>query len=152
MWDERKSILLSKSVVFAVMVAIPVIGFLLPTLIQQFLCGGSACPLQSDYYKVAIIIPYGVLALPGLALMAFLYKLLQNIDRNRLFIEENVSLLRRISWLCFLIAGIALLTTGLWWAWSVLAVAAVLIGSLVRIIKNIFSTAMAIKEENDFTI
>jgi len=152
MWNERKSILLSKIVVIAVMVTIPVLGIFLPTLIQKFLCSGSACPIQSNYYTVSLIIPYGVMALPGLVLMAFLYKLLQNIDHNQVFIDENVSLLRRISWLCFLIAAIALLTTGLWWAWSVLAIAAVLIGLLVRIIKNIFSAAILIKEENDFTI
>ncbi|NLN97131.1 MAG: DUF2975 domain-containing protein [Eubacteriaceae bacterium] len=152
MWNERKSILLSKIVVIAIIVTIPVLGGFLPTLIQQLLCSGSACPIQSDYYTVAILIPYGVMALPGLVLMAFLYKLLQNIDNHQLFIEDNVSLLRRISWLCFLIAAVAILATGLWWAWSVLAIAAVLIGLLVRVIKNIFARAIIIKEENDYTI
>ena len=79
-------------------------------------------------------------------------KLLDNISEGRIFCQENIQHLRIVSWGCFF-GGIVLLLGGL--VEFVCFLGAGLIGFfglLMRVVKNILSEAIILKEENDFTI
>lgn len=88
----------------------------------------------------------------GLVILFLLYQLVQNIENNKTFTEKNITLLRRISWLCFLEAVILLVSGSYYYPWFFVAGLAAFVGLIVRIIKNVFCQALLIKEENDFTI
>lgn len=78
--------------------------------------------------------------------------MLQQYSQGIVFANANVAYLRLISWACFFSAVFLLVGACLW---PVLILAAGCIGFLglfVRVIKNMLTEAIGIKEENDFTI
>ena len=80
------------------------------------------------------------------------YLLFQMLWRAQQGVLEHVFLLRVISWFCFIIAVIY----GVFCFRYVLAIligaAAAFVGIILRVVKNVFEQAIAIKTENDFTI
>ena len=81
-----------------------------------------------------------------------LHKMLCNIQRGIVFAVENTAALRLTSWACFFAAVFLLVGACLW---PVLIFASGVIGFLglfARVIKNMLAEAIAIKEENDYTI
>ena len=99
-----------------------------------------------------ILILFGVLFVPLLLAFYGLHKMLSNIQQGIIFSAENTASLRLVSWACFF-AAVFLLAAAL--RWPILIVASGVIGFLglfVRVIKNMLSEAILLKEENDFTI
>ena len=81
-----------------------------------------------------------------------LRRLLCNLRRGDVFVEGNVRALRIVSWCC---AGVALacLVSVIWYLPFVLvAIAAGFMCLIVRIVKNVFQQAVAMKDELDLTI
>ena len=71
---------------------------------------------------------------------------------NEVFVENNVRQLRAISWCCFAVAFI-LLVSGFYYILFVIgAVAAGFFGLILRVVKNVIEQAVILKNENDFTI
>ena len=60
--------------------------------------------------------------------------------------------LRRCSWCCMAVAAICLVFTAALFYFLLVAAAAAFIGLILRVIKNVFQQALALKEENDYTI
>ena len=89
---------------------------------------------------------------PGLLCTAGLMKLLLNINKNEIFIRQNVMILRVLSWCCFLVAAEYILLGHEYMAMLLFAFAAFFFGLILRVIKNIFDKAIEIREENDYTI
>lgn len=86
------------------------------------------------------------------AALYLLHCLLNNIRREIVFDICNVKCLRYLSWCC-LAAGVIYLLSGFYFAlFWVLAVMAVFISLIIRVIKNVFAQAVQLKEENDYTI
>ena len=88
----------------------------------------------------------------GLVVLLTLGRLLHNLNRDRIFVTQNVTCLRIISWCCF---GISLLF--LWLAWFrslglLVAFAAAFFGLILRVLKNVFARAVTLQEEADYTI
>ena len=102
-------------------------------------------------YLPSMIIMYICDAL-GMWAIVELHILLHNITLNKIFVSQNTSYLRGISWACML-AGCAFAVMGLWRFLAVLpAFAAIMFGLIMRVLKNVFEEAVEIKSENDFTI
>ena len=81
-----------------------------------------------------------------------LHKLLSNINNDQVFIPENTSCLRRISWIC-MIMGVVLFIFSLWQTiFLFAAILVIMFGLIMRVLKNVFEKAVEIKSENDFTI
>lgn len=88
----------------------------------------------------------------GLTALLFLARLLHNLNRNRIFVAQNVTCLRLISWCCF---GVALVFLVLAWFRSLgllVAFAAAFFGLILRVLKNVFARAVTLQEEADYTI
>ena len=88
----------------------------------------------------------------GLEVLLTLGRLLHNLNRDRIFVTQNVTCLRIISWCCF---GISLVFLGLAWFRSLgllVAFAAAFFGLILRVLKNVFARAVTLQEEADYTI
>ena len=91
-------------------------------------------------------------AVPGFLLLFGLHRLLRNIRAGRVFVEENVKLLRGISWLCIAV-GLVTVVAGFYYSsFFLIAAVAAFCGLIVRVVKNVFEQAIEIKAENDYTI
>ncbi len=79
-------------------------------------------------------------------------KLLNNIIKCQPFINQNVKLLRIISYCCFAEALVFVYFAALKPFAIIVIIACAFMGLILRVIKNVFEHAVAIREENDFTI
>ena len=125
-WDDEKSITLTRCVVVAALI-------------------GSIAMTLGGPWVTAWFIAVGMLV--------SLYKFLRRIEKGEVFVPENVTALRRISWCC---AGAAVLCLAAvficYRPFAVLAAAAGFMALLVRVLKNAFAQAVRMKNELDYTI
>ena len=81
-----------------------------------------------------------------------LWGLLANIRRGDVFIKANVVHMRAISWCCAAAAAICVLSAAYYLPFAFVAVAAGFMALIVRIVKNAFEQAIAMKDELDLTV
>ena len=94
---------------------------------------------------------YGALAAAASADVA-LFFLLRSVHSGQVFTSRVVALLRAISWCCFVFAAMFACLTWYFALAAVVAFCAVFVGVCLRVVKNCFEEAVALKNENDFTI
>lgn len=140
LWDHSKSLLLTAWWMRIALVLWCVLAVVMPVLyIKQRI-------------SLDLLLLFVVLFVPVLLAFYGLHKMLHNIQQSVIFSSENTSSLRLVSWACFF-AAVFLLAAAV--KWPVLIVASGVIGFLglfVRVIKNMLSEAIVLKEENDYTI
>ena len=92
----------------------------------------------------------------GIAIALFaditLLLLLHSVRRERIFTPYCVALLRRLSWFCMGEAIVFLAVGALFTLALFIAFIALLVGLCLRVVKNAFELAVALKEENDLTV
>ncbi len=144
-WDRDKSLLLSRVCVWLFAGALAALCAGAPWL-WPWLVGR---PEGAAWYMAVTYIT----AVPAAVVLYGLHRLLQNLSAGKVFIAGNVRWLRVLSWCC-IAAGLVYLAGALagnlvlW----VLAAAAAFVGLMLRVVKNVFAQAVALKEENDYTI
>lgn len=148
-WSKDSSLRLSKICVWVVGGAAAASALAFPRLLNGIVRRRG---LEIASGKVLLSISFYSLLIPAAAALWFLYRLLQNISRGQVFVEENVHCLRVISWACFLAAGICLASSAYYIPFLAVAVMAGFMGLILRVVKNVFAEAVAIKQENDYTI
>lgn len=91
-------------------------------------------------------------SIPAYYVLYALHRLLTNVSSGKIFIPENVKLLKRSSWCLLLAAAICLV--GVCWLRVLLIVvaSASFVGLIVRVVMNVFEQAIAMKEELDLTV
>ena len=138
MWQESsKSLRLSRYLLIAAM-----IGWVLAVAAMWRLWSVD---------KVYVLI-YAANFLPVFLIFQAMLKFLDNIRLGEIFCEDNVELLRKVSWYA-LFSGIFLLLASLYQPIFLVCAGVVgFYGLLMRVIKNMLSEANLIKEENDYTI
>ena len=104
--------------------------------------------LTVNWYTVTLI----AFAVPAYTALVSLYRLLPRIRRGQVFVASNVRCLRIISWCCFGAAAVFLGSSFYSTSWVVLTVAAAFGGLILRVVKNVFAAAVALKDEHDLTI
>ena len=150
LWSEKQSIALSRHVtaLFAVLLlACDVGGWWL----VRFVCD-NVMHSHGDTGFYSLLIGLYVCSIPAYSLLYSLYRLLHNLEKDRVFIAENVVLLRRVSWCCILAGVVCLCIAPVWPSLVLLATAAGFMGLIVRVIKNVFVRAIGMKDELDFTV
>lgn len=92
-------------------------------------------------------------SIPAWGLLFNLHRLLGALAAGQVFVPANVARLRRVSWCCAA-ASLLCLASGLGYylPWLLVAAAAGFMALVVRIVKNCFAQAVAMKDELDFTI
>ncbi len=152
MWDSTRSLKLSRILVTAFSVMIFMMTFFVPFFAEWYEEASQGMGLIGGSVIIPTIICLYISE--GFAVWAIvsLHILLHNISREQVFIEQNTRCLRSISWACML-AGGAFAVMMLWRYLFILpALAALMLGLIMRVLKNVFEQAVEIKSENDFTI
>lgn len=88
----------------------------------------------------------------GIVTLTLLFKMLLNIYKQKVFIKENIIYLRVISWCCIIVAVLTGYCAISYMPLTVVAASAAFMGIIVRVVKNVMQTAIALREENDLTI
>ncbi len=148
MWDKDHSIRLS---VFCTRFFLALLGlglFLAPRITSLFVTFTGKNPQVAT----AICAAFYLCVVPAGLLLWCLDRLLGSLSRGEVFTRENISRLRRISWCCAVIAVICLAAAWFFFPFLLVSAAAAFICLILRVIKNVFQEALALKEENDYTI
>lgn len=115
---------------------------------------GAFIRLRNMHWQIGILMMLTIYlcSIFGWLLLVRLWRLLRNIQRGLVFEEENVSLLRAVSWCCVGACVICLASTLYYLPFLVVSIAAGFMALIVRIVKNVFQQAIAMKTELDFTV
>lgn len=147
MWNKDKSIILSQILIKICYVGIVACAVSAPNLVGLYEKNVGVEGLYTPLLATLLCcVPPGIIALVCLDV------LLWNIQKNRAFIVQNVKMLRAISYCCFCVAAIFVYFSILRPFAFVIVFAAGFFGIILRVVKNCFQQAIAIREENDFTI
>lgn len=152
MWNKTKSLMLSRVMVISFGVLIFALTFFVPIFAKWYDGASQGAGLIGGSLVIPVTVTLYICE--GFAVWAVvnLHILLNNIWHGEVFAECNTKCLRAISWACIL-AGCTFFVMGLWRYLFVLAgFFAVMFGLIMRVLKNVFEQAVAIKSENDFTI
>ena len=150
MWNGEKSIILRKLCVLLFMGLLLAAVVTAPWLTHWFV-EFSQAGLKGEeavYFMTTIYVGF----VPAAFLLYSLFKLLRRIETGQVFTAENVELLRRISWSCFVGAGVALISLFYYYPWFFIAVAAAFMGLIVRVVKNVVAQAVELKDEADYIV
>ena len=136
---------LAFTTIFAIALVILTLG---APWIVEFLCEF----FHRDYLaKFLTVVTY--LAVPaGWGAIILLYKILLNVDKGKVFEEENVKYLSILSWLCIYVGVLSGFASLRFTMFIIISISALFIGLIVRVVRNIISKAIEIKEENDMTV
>lgn len=149
MWNDHRSIALSKSCIVVFMAALLGLAVSAPWLVRWLLDFSRADLAGTEPLFLATIYSG---CIPAAVLLWNLYRLLQRISAEQVFITENVDHLRRISWSCFAGAAICLTAALYYIPWGLVGVAAAFMGLIVRVVKNVVAQAVSLQDEVDYTI
>lgn len=147
MWNESKSILLSRLCVAVFMILLAITVALAPWL-ARLAAEGSSAAGAATWFMATVYSG----CVPAALLLLDLFFLLRRIERGEVFVRRNVAGLRRISWYCFAGSAVAAASVLYYVPWAMVAVAAAFMGLIVRVVKNVFSRAVALQEDADFTV
>ena len=81
-----------------------------------------------------------------------LIRLLLNVMKDRVFIPRNVTYIRLVAWFCYAVALITLVTGAQYFPLLIITFATFTVGTLLLVMKDLFRTAVELKEENELTI
>lgn len=106
----------------------------------------------AELQSVAFLAAMYLCSVFGWILLAAMWRLLKNLREARVFTEENVDLLQRVS-LCCAAAAIICLAGGFFYLpFLIAATAAGFMALIVRIVRNVFQKALDMKNELDLMI
>lgn len=147
MWNDNKSIILSRICVMVFMALLVFTAVLAPWLVER-----SIENTDIDGTITFFLITVYTGCIPAALLLISLYTVLRRIGKGEVFISKNVESLRFISWYCFIGAVISFVSVLYYLPWIFVAVAAAFVGLIVRIVKNVFARAVSLQDDADFTI
>ena len=147
-WNKDKSLSLSKICVgaFALLLLAADIGAY--WMVRLFV---SIRPFYAGRETLFLILIYVLSVFAWIALWQ-LWQLACAMQKGLVFTEDNIRRLRIASWCCAGVALTCLIYGFLYLPLFVLALAAAFMALIVRIVKNCFEHAVAMKSELDLTI
>lgn len=148
MTKEKRSIAITSVLIKIAIILCAAALFLMPYAAKMY----EQISFQRDNVTVPLLITFYVCAAFGFVILFVLNKFIKNIGSEKVFIDENVKLLKILSYCCFAIAVVTLIFARFRILVFVITFAAAFIGLILRVIKNCFTEAIRLREENDFTI
>lgn len=148
-WSDRKSIGLTKGCIALFGAAYVAVVAACPALVRWFLEKETGV---EGLTETPFLITFYVCAVPVGVILWKLWRLVGSIGEEEIFTAENIRRLRWISWMCFAVALVTLVSSFYYLFWGIAAGSMVFMGLLIRVIKNTFERAKELKDENDFTI
>ena len=147
MSEQPKSLLFTSVLVKLLFVLLVAAVFLIPWASSWY----DSVSMQEPVFWPLCVCLYLTL-IPAFTLVLCLHRVLRNVKTGAVFTADTVKMLRVISYCCFAAADV-FAVLGIWRLLALLlCFAAVFVGLLLRVLKNVFQQAVLIREENDFTI
>jgi len=155
MWNRKRSVSLSLAACFIFLLILTAGLFFGPMAIESWFAhfrgweeDGTA---MNRIIKLTMACYYPCAVFAYVTLYSLL-RLLWNIKKDEIFIIPNVKYLRCISWCCFGVALITFVGGTQYLPFLFMTVAAAFVGLMLRVVKNVMESAVAIKAENELTI
>lgn len=148
MWNPRKSVVLSLICTKLMIILAVCFAFAAPAMVKSYV----EYTAKNPEIITSLLTTIYACSLPALIALISLDRLLTNIKKDEVFVERNVKHLRRISWCCFIVSIILVLSGFYYILFLMIAIAAAFFGLILRVVKNVIQQAMIIKDENDYTI
>jgi len=148
MWNQTRSAKLSLILTDIITVMGIITGVFLPVISKWYIeVTGKAQSVRTALMIICYIcLPFAIV------ILLTLRRLLKNVLKSEAFIYANVKCLRLISWCCVLIAVITLIGGYFYLPFYIVGIAAGFFALILRVLKNVFCTAIEIKSENELTI
>ena len=155
LWNSKKSIILTKFCILALMVISVIMMFCGRYLISRFLSmtGGAKINISKELSLYIITFISYILGIIAQVTLFCMFKFVTNLEKDLVFIPQNIKWLRFISFGC-LSAGLLLIIVTVVYhnLYLIFSLAALFMMLIVRVIKNAFEQAVKMKEELDLTI
>lgn len=155
LWNSKKSIILTKFCILALMVISVIMMFCGRYLISRFLSmtGGAKINISKELSLYIITFISYILGIIAQVTLFCMLKFVTNLEKDLVFIPQNIKWLRFISYGC-LSAGLLLIIVTVVYhkLYLIFSLAALFMMLIVRVIKNAFEQAVKMKEELDLTI
>lgn len=151
MWTKDKSAFLSSVLIKIVYAIIALCCVFAPFMVKYYDEYVAAVQNMQSVFVPLLVTLYAAVPPAVLALIR-LDKMLGNIRKGEPFVTDNVKSLRIISYCCFAESLVFLYFSFLKPFAFVIVFVAAFIGLILRVVKNVFEQAVAMREENDFTI
>jgi len=149
MWNDSKSLVLSKVSVWLFMALLLVCAILAPRLVNRLIfMSGAARDAGSTLFLITIYAG----SIPAAALLGVFNVFLRRLGKGIVFVRENIVSLRQISWCCFAGAVICIISAFYYFPWLAIGVAAAFMGLILRVVKNVFSKAVSLQDDAELTI
>lgn len=148
MWTSKKSVTLSLIMIYCFATALAVLAAAAPWLFPLYIRATG----KPETLTVILLVTFYCCVPAGVAALYVLWRLLRNIRNGAVFVRDNITCLRVLSWCCFWTAVICLGGCFFYTPFGIISVAAFFFGLILRVIKNVFVCASQLKEENDLTI
>ena len=155
-WTQNKSIVLSKICVFI----FAILGILLNIYIHHdikfIILRRVYIPFPREellkQYIIFTLIAVYIMDVLAYTALLLLYRLLCNIHKSKVFTLENVKYLRLLSWCCFIASFVCFILTFYYLPFVLLVTGSAFMALILRVVKNVFTEAIEIKQENEYTI
>ncbi len=150
-WNGSNSIVLSKAivVVFAVMlIFVDIRGY---WIIRHLLELSPAYFFVEHALTILLVYLYAC-SIPAFIVLFQLFGFLSRITKGEVFTKKNIGCLRLVSWCCLAVGGFSLPFISIWPLLALVALAAGLVGLILRVVKNVFEQAVDMKDELELTI
>ena len=152
---KSKSVMLTQILTIMLFVFLVAMLFFIPSVGKWYSSVAHATAIRPTDNKEAAIALSAVLyaaEIPALPAVISVWKLLSNITDERIFVQNNVKLLRILSYCCFAVTVIFIFFGIYTFVSLAIALAAAFMGLILRVLKNVFSKAVELREENDLTV
>lgn len=151
-WTDKNSIMLTRISIYLFLIVGVVAIVFADTIAHDIIFPGGFITDMGfgDITTFVICMQLGIVV--AIVILALLHKLVMNLSKDEVFTEENIHLLRMLSWLCMLECVLDVGFAFNYASWILVAAAMGFIALIIRVIKNVFCQAYLLKEENDFTI
>jgi len=146
-WTQAHSLRLSRLLTCIVLLLAIAALFCIPICTEWY----DAVSEQEPIHNLLNVVLY-VSDMLGILAVWELLKMLSNISKEQLFVEQNVTCLRVISWCCFGVAAVWIPVIYFRMLAFFVSFVAAFAGIILRVMKNLFAAAVDLREENDYTI
>ena len=148
MWNSKKSIYLSLALTVVFAIGALVLCALMPHISKLYITALGDPP----HFQIVLLTIYYLFAAFSLYALYLLVRLLTHLLKGRVFTDENVRILRRLSW-CSFIVGLIMFAGCYWFPLMIIfAMAFAFIGLMLRVVKHVMAEATRIRRENELTI
>ena len=145
---KKHSVILSTVFVFVFAAVLLALVIMAPLLAELY----SELRGLSDTVRVSILTAFYLCAVPGFGALFSLWRLLEHIRKEQVFIRENCRHLGIVSWCCLAVSVITMAASFFYLPMILISVAMLFIFFILRVVRNCMIAGTELKEENSLTI